>query len=263
MTTPLPDAWSAVAREYLRHIVPGFRPAARALCEFAGIGPGDRVLDIACGPGTASFEAKALGAAEVTGIDLAPGMLALAKEAASDGSGFRFLHGDALALPVDDASFDVAISSFGMIFAPDGPRATSELVRVLKPLGRMGLLAWPRQGPIAEYYALVDRHLSPAPASHDPFDWGIPDKARAWLEPAFGELAFRSIPVPFEAASPEEAWRILRSSTGRIAGAYPWVPKAAQVKLDEEMTGFFRRWRRPDGIVVWPREAMLIRAVRR
>ena len=75
MIPPMPAAWSTVAREYAKSILPGFRPAARALCEFARIGEGDRVLDVACGPGTAAIEARALGAAEVTGVDYATGMI--------------------------------------------------------------------------------------------------------------------------------------------------------------------------------------------
>ena len=125
-----PDAWSKVAREYHRNIVPGFQPAAESLCRFAGIKSGDKVLDIGCGPGTASMAAAALGA-EVTGVDSAPGMIALARELAGSKRNLTFLEGDALQLPVQSNEFDAVVSSFGVIFAPsatkgrvrDGPGA--------------------------------------------------------------------------------------------------------------------------------------------
>lgn len=265
---PIQDAWTAVAREYLRHIVPGFLPAARSLCEGAGIGPGDRVLDIACGPGTASCVARGMGAAAVTGIDFAPGMVRLAREeaektgAAERTGPIQFLEGNALALPLGNHKFDVVVSNFGVIFAPDAPKAVSEMARVLRPGGRLSLTAWPRRGAIGDYYDIVDRHLPPAPSPHDPHDWGRPERARAWLDPVFADIVGRALQVPFKAASAQEAWHLLRNSTGRVSSGYSVLPAERRGALDQEMHRFFARLSRAGGIS-WPREATLITGTRR
>ena len=174
MTLPLSEAWSAVARNYLRNIVPGFEPAARALAALAGIGAGNEVLDIGCGPGTASFIAKESGAARVVGVDISAGMLEIARERALGFAGMEFLEGNALDLPVPAQSFDVVISNFGVIFAPDPARAVAEMARVLRAGGRTAFTAWLRGGTTASYYEAVYQHLPEPPAQHDHYDWGDP-----------------------------------------------------------------------------------------
>ncbi|MFI5209812.1 MAG: class I SAM-dependent methyltransferase [Gemmatimonadales bacterium] len=256
-----PDTWSKVARDYQKNIVPGFQPAAEALCRFAGIKSGDKVLDIGCGPGTASMAAAALGA-EVTGVDSAPGMIALAKELAGSKRNLSFLEGDALQLPVQSNEFDAVVSSFGVIFAPSARKAVAEMARVLVAGGRLGILAWPRSGAIGRYYDLLDKHLAPQPSPHDPLKWGDLAQARQWLTPQFEGIATADIEVPFDAPSPEKAWEMLRVSTGRAADAYAALAPEARGAMDREMVEFFRSYRKPDGKVRWPRKAVMIRASR-
>ncbi|MCW3041837.1 MAG: class SAM-dependent methyltransferase, partial [Solirubrobacterales bacterium] len=100
--------------------------------EAAAVGPGDRVLDIACGTGNAALKAAARGA-DVLGVDLAARLVRVAAERARAAgiTSARFVTGDAQDLPVPDASVDVALSVFGLIFAPDQARAAAEVVRVL------------------------------------------------------------------------------------------------------------------------------------
>jgi len=256
-----PDAWSKVAKEYQQNIVPGFQPAAESLCRFTGIKSGDRVLDIGCGPGTASMAAAALGA-EVTGVDPAPGMIALARELAGSRKNLSFLEGDAQQLPVLSQEFDAVVSSFGVIFAANAPRAVAEMGRVLVPGGRLGLLAWPRSGAIGRYYDLIDRHIVPVPSPHDPYKWGDLNQARQWLSTHFEGVTTADIEVPFEAPSPEKAWEMLRTSTGRVVDGYAALEPAARAAMDREMIEFFRTYRKPDGKVRWPRKAVMIRATR-
>jgi SAM-dependent methyltransferase len=256
-----PDTWSKVAREYHRNVVPGFQPAAESLCRFAGIKSGDKVLDIGCGPGTASMAAAALGA-EVTGVDSAPGMIALAKELAGSKRNLTFLEGDALQLPVQSNEFDAVVSSFGVIFAPSARKAVAEMARVLVAGGRLGILAWPRSGAIGRYYDLIDKHLTPQASPHDPLKWGDLAQARQWLTPLFEGIATADIEVPFDAPSPEKAWEMLRVSTGRAADAYAALAPEARGAMDREMIEFFRSYRKPDGKVRWPRKAVMIRASR-
>ncbi len=259
----MPEAWNRVAREYQRHIVPGFLPAARALCRAVGIRPTDHVLDAACGPGTAAGAARELGAARVVGLDYAQGMVTVAREEAAGRQGLSYLVGNALALPFEEHAFDVVISSFGLIFAPDPVLAASEAARVLRPPGRLGLLVWPPDGSIGTYQAVAFRHLAVAESSHDPFQWGVPERARAWLGEEFTDFDMQPLEVPFEAASPTEAWQVLRTATGRVAAAYATLDAAARQCLDEEMARFFEPFRGESGRVRWPREAFIIRANKR
>ena len=260
--TGMPQAWSSVARDYRRHIAPDLAPAARQLCRAVGIAAGDRVLDIACGPGTAAFAARERGAVRVVGVDYARGMCAAARE---DPRGIPPLHcvvADALCLPVATAGFDVVISSFGLVFAADPFVAAAEAARVLRPAGRLGLLAWPPDGSVGAYQEAAFRYLAVPQGAHDPFQWGVPWRARAWLGAAFDGVEFDPIEVPFEAASPAAAWAVLRTATGRVAAGYAELDHEARARLDADMERFFERFRRADGRVYWLREAFVIRGVR-
>lgn len=258
----MPQAWSRVARDYRRHVAPDFLPAARAMCRALGITPRDRVLDIACGPGTAALAAGEMGAVRIVGVDYARGMIAAASADAGASPAVRFAVADALALPFASASFDVVISSFGLIFAPDPRLAAAEAARVLPHGGRIGLLVWPPGGSIGAYQEAAFRHLAVPPSPHDPFQWGAPDRARSWLGSAFSAVTLDPIDVPFEAASPAAAWNVLRTATGRVAAAYAALDAAAQARLDAEMIRFFEPFRRGDGRVLWPREAFIVRGTR-
>jgi SAM-dependent methyltransferase len=260
--TGMPRAWSVVARDYQRHVASDFAPAARELCRVVGIAADDRVLDIACGPGTAAFAARERGAAHIVGVDYASGMCTAAREDPRWTSTVHFIVADALSLPLVTAGFDVVISSFGLVFAADPALAAAEAARVLRPGGRLGLLAWPPGGSIGAYQEAAFRYLSVPPSLHDPFQWGVPERARDWLGSAFEGVEFDPIEVPFEAASPAAAWRVLRTATGRVAAAYAELDPEGRARLDAEMERFFDALRRADGRVYWPREAFIIRGVR-
>jgi ubiquinone/menaquinone biosynthesis C-methylase UbiE len=250
------EAWSRVARAYQRNILPGFTPAAEALCTALKVGRGDRVLDVACGPGTAALAALRMGAAQVTGVDFAAEMVALARTALA-GSNAEVHLGDAAALPLADATFDVALSAFGIIFAPEPRRAMSELNRVTVPGGRAGLLAWLRGDTTNAYYDRVYRHIPRPQAAHDPYAWGDRKQAQKWFGEWFGYLEFSTITVPYEGASPAAVWEVLRTSTGRVAVAYAALDQTARERMDREMLDFFERFVTPAG-VYWPREALMI-----
>lgn len=263
MTLGVPEVWSRVARDYRRLVAPDFLGAARRLCREVGIGPGTRVLDIACGPGTAAFAARELGAAPVVGVDYAVGMVAEARDRAREGGGLHFVAGDALALPLASAWFDAVVSSFGLIFAADPERAAGEAARTLRPGGRLGLLAWAAGGSVRAYTETAFRHADQPSPAHDPFRWGFPAQAAAWLAPEIVEVETLPLEVPFEAASPGEAWRVLRNATGRMAAVYAALDDPGRRCLDADMERFFEQFRAAGGRVLWPREALIIRGTRR
>ncbi len=260
--TGVSDAWSRVAEGYQRYIVPDFLPAARELCESTGIRGGDAVLDVACGPGTVTFVAAELGAAPVVGVDFARNMVSLAHRGRRPGSATHFVAGDACLLPFAGERFDAVVSSFGLIFAPDPSHAGVEAARVLKPQGRLGLLVWHPQGSVGAYQQVAFRYIQIQSTAHDPFQWGDEAQARAWLMP-FRDVLLTPIEVPFHAESPIAAWRILQQSTGRIAAAYATLDPATRARLDADMIDFFQSFRAPSGEIYWPREALVIRGIRR
>jgi ubiquinone/menaquinone biosynthesis C-methylase UbiE len=106
---------------------------------------GKRWLEVACGTGELASVAARRGAS-VVGVDLAPALIETAKrQAAADGLEIDYRVGDAENLDLEDTSFDVVTSTFGVMFAPDQPRAAAELTRVTKPGGRLGLATWGRR----------------------------------------------------------------------------------------------------------------------
>lgn len=145
-------------------------PVAAVVLDAAGVTGGDRMLDVACGTGNAALAAAARGA-KVVGVDAAEGLVALAgRRAASAGADVRFIVGDALDLPVADAAFDAVVSVFGVIFAPDAERAAAELLRAVRPSGRIALASWVPEGAITSIGRLLWSAVSAPPS--DPPRWG-------------------------------------------------------------------------------------------
>ena len=247
-----------MARNYTKHLAPGLRPAARALCDALRIGTGDRVLDVACGPGTVSFEAARLGAAQVTGIDYSPEMVALARREGAGLGHVEFLEGDATALPILSESFDVAVSAFGIIFAPQPRLAVAELHRAVTADGRAGIVTWPRSGNMGRYYEVVFQHITKPEQGFDPYAWGEVENARKWFGEWFGYLEFTPLDVPYDAPTPAEAWDTLKIASGRVAMAYPKLDPDAQKRMDAAMIDYFGGFTVAGGKVHWPREALMV-----
>ena len=117
-----------------------------SICEAVDLNAREKVLDVAAGNGNASL-AAARRFARVTSTDYVPALLEQARRRAeADQLPITFEVADAEALPFDDGSFDVALSTFGVMFAPDQERAAAELLRVVKPGGRIGLASWTPEG---------------------------------------------------------------------------------------------------------------------
>ena len=138
-----PTAWNLVTDGYVSENVPHFTRYATDVVRIAGLGPGSKVGDVACGPGTLSFVAADAGA-QVLALDFAEDMLVrLQERAAREGqTRIQASLGDGQALPWPDAELDAAFSMFGLIFFPDRGRGFRELHRVLKPNGRAFVTSW-------------------------------------------------------------------------------------------------------------------------
>jgi len=156
-----------------------------SLCEALDLHSGWRVLDVAAGNGNATL-AAARRWCEVTSTDYVPSLLELGrKRAAAEGLSITFQEADAENLPFPDGSFDVVMSTFGVMFAPDQQKAASELARVCKPGGKIGLANWTPEGFIGQLFKVIGAYI-PAPAGlKSPALWGT----EAHIVELFGEQA--------------------------------------------------------------------------
>src|SRR5690242_14779922 len=136
------------------------------------LGPAERVLDVACGTGNLTIPAGRTGAI-VTGVDIAPNLIAQAKtRAAAESLAISFDVGNAEQLPYDDASFDTVVTMFGAMFAARPERAAAELLRVTTPGGRIAMANWTPTGFIGQMLKATVTHV-PAPAgASSPLLWG-------------------------------------------------------------------------------------------
>ncbi len=149
--------WSAA--DFLP-IARSFAAGAALFIERLGIRPGEAVLDVACGTGNLAIPAARAGA-RVTGVDIAPNLIAEAqREARAAGLPVAFEVGDAEALPYTDGQFDTTVSMFGAMFAYRPERAAAELLRVTRPGGRIAMANWTPDGFVAR---LFEAHAAVAP----------------------------------------------------------------------------------------------------
>lgn len=148
-------------------------PLGPRLVGFCGIGAGRRVLDVAAGSGNASLPAAAAGA-EVTASDLTPELFEAGRaRAAAAGVELDWAEADAENLPFEDASFDVVMSSIGVMFAPHHQLAADELVRVARPGGTIGLLSWTPEGMVGALFKTMGGFMpAPPPGAQPPPLWG-------------------------------------------------------------------------------------------
>jgi SAM-dependent methyltransferase len=150
-------------------------PVAAHLVEFAEIKPGETVLDVGTGTGVVAITAARAGAS-VTGLDLTPALLDVARENARVARlAVTWFEGDAENLPFPDGQFDVVVSQFGHMFAPRPDVAVAEMRRVLKPGGRVAFATWPPEHFVGRMFAFVGKNSPPPPpGAAPPPQWGSP-----------------------------------------------------------------------------------------
>lgn len=228
-----------------------------AVIDAVDVRPGERVLDIAAGSGNAAIPA-ALRGSRVVATDLTPELFdAGRREAVAAGAELEWREADAEALPFDDASFDVALSTVGIMFAPHHERAAAELVRVVRPGGRIGLVNWTPEGFIGRLFGVMKPFAAPLPPGGTPAPrWGDEDHVRALLGGAArGVHAYRRSVEISHFASPEEFRDYFKAHYGPTIATYARIAEHADkvTELDAGLVALARDYglRGPGDVLRW------------
>lgn len=223
-----------------------------ALCEAVDLRAGSSVLDVAAGNGNATL-AAARRWGQVTSTDYVPALLEKGQaRAAAEGLDISFVAADAEALPFGDASFDVVLSTFGVMFTPDQPRAAQEMLRVCRPGGKIGMANWTPDGFIGQLFKTIGKHVPPAPGINPPALWGTEDRL-AQLFGQGGTIAATPRTFTFRYRSPAHWVEVFRSWYGPVHKAFAALDEARQRLLEQDLLDLIGRFNRAtDGTMIVP-----------
>jgi SAM-dependent methyltransferase len=229
-------------------------PVHDQLVDLLAVAGTDRVLDLATGTGEVAVRAARSGAA-VTGIDLAEPMLAKARERAEqEGVDITFDLGSIEYLPYDDACFDVLVSSFGLIFAPDHANVAAELARVASPGARLAFSAWKPNPKLGELY----RRFTEDPIEgREAFEWGREDHVEDMLGEDF-ELEFEDGTLWLEADSAEEIWKLFSESAPPVVALLRQLDERQGERFHQAFVELYESYRTEEGGVRAPRRYLLV-----
>ena len=204
----------------------------------------EKVLDVAAGNGNASLAAARRGC-NVTSTDYVGTLLERgAERARADGLRMDIQTADAEALPFAEAAFDVVLSTFGVMFAPDQAKAAAEMIRVCRPGGRIGLANWTPEGFIGQLFKVLGRHVTPPPGVKPPSLWGV----ESHLESLFGEssssIQARPRTFNFRYRSAAHFVDVFRTWYGPVHKAFAALPPESAAALERDLTELLDRMNR-------------------
>jgi ubiquinone/menaquinone biosynthesis C-methylase UbiE len=225
------------------------------LCEALDLKSGSKVLDVAAGNGMASL-AAARRWCDVTSTDYVPALLEQGRvRAAAEGAAIEFKEADAENLPFADSSFDVVLSTFGVMFTPNQDRAAAELLRVCKPRGKIGLANWTPEGFIGQVFKTLGKYLPPLAGTKSPALWGTRQRLTEMFDA--GASAIRAEPhlFNFRYRSPEHFLEIFKTYYGPVLKAFAALEPAKQEQLHDDLYALIVRMNRAsNGSMVVPSE---------
>jgi ubiquinone/menaquinone biosynthesis C-methylase UbiE len=237
---------------------------AEELCEAIDLIPGSRVLDVACGAGNGAIAARRRNA-EAVGLDYVPALLERARErAAAEDYEIEFVEGDAQALPFDDGSFDYVISTFGAMFAADQEKTASELLRVCRSGGKIGMANWPPRGIVGGgMFKVAAAHAPPPPGVKPPVLWGAEDRLRELFGDGVSELTVTPRQWSWRYLSPEHWLDFFKQYFGPVITAFERVGEDGAEALENDLLQVMREANRAgDAALVASAEYVEVVAVR-
>jgi SAM-dependent methyltransferase len=215
----------------------------------------ERMLDVATGSGNAALAAARRGA-DVVGIDYVPALLDRARRRTeAEGLEVRYVEGDAEALPFADGAFDVVTSVFGSMFAPHQERAATELARVARPGGRIGLVAHTPDGFIGHLFRTFGAHVPPPPGLRSPIQWGTEGRLHELFDGRIADITLVKRHYVFRDRSPEHYVEYWRRYYGPTLKAFEVVGDAGRAALETDLLELIDQFNRADdGTMVVPSE---------
>ncbi|MGP0072855.1 MAG: class I SAM-dependent methyltransferase [Bryobacteraceae bacterium] len=235
------------------------------LCESIPVHAGDRVLDVGTASGNTAISA-ARRRAVVTGVDLVPALLEHArKRAQTEGLEIDFREGNAMALSFAHASFDVVLSTFGAIFAPDPHKTAAEMARVCRPGGKIAMANWPPDSMLGKLFRLLARYSAPGSRVDAPVEWGDEATLKDRLGPYVQDLRVQRRSVRLRALSAEHWVEFMRTNFGPAIEAFQHSnTPASQKALADEMAALMREHNcAQNGTVLGDSEYLEVVATRR
>lgn len=226
-----------------------------SMCEALDLRAGERVLDVAAGNGNATL-AAARRWCDVVSTDYVPSLLERARARASaEGLPVRFEHADAENLPYTDHSFDVVLSTFGVMFAPDQDKAAAEMTRACKPGGRIGLANWTPGSFIGEIFKLMGRYVSPAAGVKSPALWGTEARLRELFDARLDSITIARRDFVFRYHSAAHWLEVFRTFYGPMHKAFAALDADKQEALAADLIELAEKFNRAtDGTLVVPSE---------
>lgn len=235
-----------------------------ALCEALDVRSGQKVLDVAAGNGNVSL-AAARRWCDVIATDYVPALLDRGRERAeADRLGIQFREADAEALPFPDGSFDVVVSTFGVMFTADHDRAAAELVRVCKSGGKIGMANWTPEGFIGQLFKTIGKHLPPPPGAKSPALWGTPARITEMFGSQAASINAERRHFVFRYRSAAHWLDIFKNYYGPVLKTFAALQPAAQTALQQDLVSLVGQFNRSgDDTMVVPSEYLEIVITRR
>jgi SAM-dependent methyltransferase len=225
-----------------------------SLCEAVDLRAGERVLDVAAGNGNATL-AAARRFAEVISTDYVPELLAKGRRRAeAEELPVVFQHADAENLPFHDASFNVVLSTFGVMFTPNQELAAAQMLRVLRPGGRIGLANWTPDGFIGQLFKTVGRHVPPPAGVKPPSLWGTETRLVELFGPQAADIRTTHRMFNFRYRSAQHWIDLFRDYYGPVLKAFAALDSGRQAALEADLMALIARFDRGGATLVIPSE---------
>ena len=238
-------------------------PLADLLCEAVEVRPGSDVLDVASGTGHVAL-AAARRFAHVTSSDYVPSLLEVGRaRAAAELLEITFTEADAENLPFKDGSFDFVLSAIGAMFAPNQEKVASELTRVCRTGGRVGMINWTLTGVLADLFKTIASHVPPPEGLKAPVLWGSEERVRELFDGKVSDLSFTYGALPQHFISPEHFVDFMLTNYGPTLKAFESLSQDRRELFRADIAAFAARHNRAtDGSLTYDSDYVIVVATK-